>query len=144
MPKADSLPTPIHPQKEYRALEVMTSVPQGCMLFPVMDDRSDPHLRRGEIAVVDTTDREPQHGEVFVIQWSDGRRCITQLLNRSGFTSNKDHWWTSPLTQRESVPGMGQLRMIDGPRSGAGMRKALIGRVVGIIQSLPIVEGLKS
>lgn len=138
MPKADSLPTPIPPQQEYRALEMMASVPQGCMLFPVMDDRSYPHLRRGEIAVVDTTDREPQHNEVFVIQWSSGGRCITQLLNRTGFSKNPDHWWTSALTARAFIPGMGESRMVDGPRTTAGMRKALVGRVVGLVQSLPI------
>jgi len=139
MPKADSLPTPIPPQLEYRALEMMPSVPQGCMLFPVMDDRSYPHLRLGEIAVVDTTDREPQHGEVFVIQWSSGRRCITQLLNRGvHFSDSQDDWWTSPLTQRQSIPVMGELRMVDGPRSKEGMRKSLVGRVVGLVQSLAI------
>jgi hypothetical protein len=114
MPKANSLPTPIPSRPEYRAPEMMTSIPPGCMLFPVMDDRSDPHLRGGEIAVVDTADRGPQHGEVFVIEWSDGRRCIVQLVNRGvGFTDNRK--WTAPLTQRESIPGMGQLRMVDGP-----------------------------
>jgi hypothetical protein len=127
--------------KEYRALEVITQVPEGCMLFPVMDDNSDPHLRRGEIAVVDTADREPQHGEVYVIQWSSGHRCITQLVG-PGFTgfspAEKDHWWTGPLTRRESVPGHGDLRMIDGPRSKEAMRKALVGRVVGLVQSLAI------
>jgi hypothetical protein len=127
--------------KEYRALELVAQIAEGCMLFPVMDDRSDPHLRRGEIAVVDTTDRDPQHGEVYVIEWSNGRRAITQLIGPgfSGFSPpEKDHWWTGALTYRDSVRGMGELRMIDGPRSKAGIRKALIGRVTGIFESLPI------
>jgi hypothetical protein len=34
MPKANSLPTPILHQQEYRALEVLTSVPPGCILTP--------------------------------------------------------------------------------------------------------------
>ena len=128
--------------QEYRALQVMAQIPEGCTLFPVMDDNSDPHLRLGEIAVVDTTDREPQHGEVYVIQWSSGRRCITQLIGPgfAGFVSSakKDHWWTGALTYRQSVPGHGEVRMIDGPRSKSGIRKALIGRVVGILESIEI------
>jgi hypothetical protein len=141
MAKAGSFPTPIPEIQELRALELMSRIPVGCALFPVMDDRSDPHLRRGEIAVVDTADRDPQHGEVYVIEWSSGSRCITQLIGPgfSGFSSSeKDHWWTGALTSRESVPGFGELRMIDGPRSKAGLQKALVGRVIGIFESLPI------
>jgi hypothetical protein len=65
MSRANALPTPIPASKEYRALEQMKHFPAGCVLFPVMDDDSDPHLRRGETAIVDITDREPQHGEVM-------------------------------------------------------------------------------
>jgi hypothetical protein len=143
MSRANAFPTPIPAPKEYRALEQMTHIPAGCALFPVMDDDSDPHLRWGEIAIVDTADREPQHGEVYVIQWSSGRRCITQLIGPgfSGFSPpEKDHWWTGALTHREYVPGHGELRMIDGPRSKASVRKDLIGRVIGIFESLPIEE----
>ena len=131
----------VSPAQEYRALELMSQIPEGCALFPVMDEKSDPHLRRGEIAVVDTADREPRHGEVYVIQWSCGRRCITQLIGPgfAGFSPpEKDHWWTGALTYRQSVPGLGELRMIDGPRSKSGIRKALIGRVIGIFQSLAV------
>jgi hypothetical protein len=130
--------------EEIRALEMIRTLPEGCTLFPVMDERSDPHLRQGEIAVIDLTDREPQHGEVYVIQWSSGRRCITQLIGPgfAGFSpAEADHWWTGALTYRQSVPGVGNnLRYIDGPRSRSGIRKALIGRVIGIFKSLAVEE----
>jgi hypothetical protein len=44
-------------------------VPAGCILQPVTDDDSAPHLRAGEFAIVDTTDAEPQHGEVYVVRF---------------------------------------------------------------------------
>jgi hypothetical protein len=108
-----------------------------------MDDSSYPHLRRGEIAVVDTTDREPQHGEVFVVEWSSGRRSIKQLLAREMYHPDGHYigWFTSSLTERIFIPGIGERRMVDGPRDTDGMRQALIGRVVGIFEALPIANG---
>ena len=72
------------PPKEYRAFEAFDHIPTGCHLFPVLDHESDPHLRYGEIAVIDTNDTKPINGEVFVIQWSSGRRQIVQGIANTG------------------------------------------------------------
>lgn len=51
-------------------------------VVPALDDKSDPHLRLGEIAVVDKRDREPQHGaEVYVIQCTSGRFIVPRAAS---------------------------------------------------------------
>jgi hypothetical protein len=57
-----------------RALTMYDHVPGGCILHPVTDDDSAPHLRAGEFAIVDTTDTwPPQHGEVYVLRYQRPR-----------------------------------------------------------------------
>jgi hypothetical protein len=98
-------------------------------------------LRLGEIAVIDLADREPSHGEIYLIENSMGRRCITQLLAREMWVPNGPAytgWFTSPLSQRQYIPGLGHQRMVDGPRDADGIKQALIGRVIGLARSIPI------
>ena len=52
-----------------RALEVFSTVPAGHTLHPQRDDAHAPHIRAGEFAVIDPTDREPEHGELFLIEF---------------------------------------------------------------------------
>ena len=49
-------------------LEVMQSVPPGCIAHPVPDEDTAPHLHCGEFAVIDTRDRDPIIGEIYVIE----------------------------------------------------------------------------
>ena len=137
---------------EYRALTVFDRLPEGCIAFPVVDALSMPHLRLGEIAVCDGTDREPQHGELFVIEWSSGRQSIMQAAAREHmgvdgkpFTG----WWTrnlaaSQLSAREKLwaihcddseiaSAVMSLCFTDGPRQIDGFRKAIVGRIVGVL-----------
>src|ERR1700719_3914213 len=65
MAQADGTPSTPQP---LRALTLFDHVPEGCILQPVTDDDSAPHLRVGEFAIVDTTDTEPQHGEVYLVR----------------------------------------------------------------------------
>jgi hypothetical protein len=53
-----------------RALEVMQSAPLGCILQAVTSGDTEPHLHCGEFAIIDTTDREPIIGELYIIERS--------------------------------------------------------------------------
>lgn len=149
MPQANPASTPSSrnqlQQREYRALEMFTVIPPGCALFPVLDGRHHPHLRYSEIAVVDLNDCEPQHGEAFVIEWSGGKRAITQVLKNAFGDKGKgahepDTWWTSSLGELQQIPGHGLNRIVDGPKYYEGMRSQLIGRVIGIFESIPVKQ----
>jgi hypothetical protein len=121
-------------------------VPGGCILQPVTDDDSAPHLRAGEFAIVDTTDTEPQHGEVYLVQFSR-RKSIQQLLARSHTYEGRSFigFWTSCLNFEPYVeaavrtPGqiscISHRSMADGPRTADVIQKSLIGRVIGIYQA---------
>ncbi len=137
---------------EFRALTVFDRLPEGCIAFPVVDPHSMPHLRLGEIAVCDRNDREPQHGELFVMQWSSGRQSIMQAAAREHigidgkpFTG----WWTRNLAasrfsyaervamircdDSEIASAAMTLCYTDGPRQIEGFRQAIVGRIIGVL-----------
>jgi len=58
-------------QPELRALMMFDKVPEGCILFPCTDESAMPHIRPGEFAIVDTSDRTPCHGELYVIKFGE-------------------------------------------------------------------------
>ncbi|MEJ5087125.1 hypothetical protein [Brucella pseudogrignonensis] len=58
-------------QPELRALMMLDSLPEGCVLFPCTDESSWPHIRPGEFAVIDTTQRLPVHGELYLIKFGE-------------------------------------------------------------------------
>ncbi|MFC7700929.1 hypothetical protein ACFQX9_30135 [Bradyrhizobium sp. GCM10028915] len=149
---------------EYRALMVFDQVPASCILQLVGNSESAPHLRPGEFAVVDTSDTDPQHGELYLIRWMSGGTDIVQAFCRPGFNSEIGHyigWWTRSLRRRDydqevakaaraAAPGailsIPRGCMVDGPRREEQFRQALVGRVVGIYQAsveLPLIEGLR-
>ena len=57
----------LQPVTDLRALEQFDTVPAGCTGMVVTSTRFAPHLRAGEIAVVDPNDKEPVSGELFII-----------------------------------------------------------------------------
>ena len=121
---------------EYRALMMYDHLPDGCTSFMCADDYSLPHIRPGEFVVVDTTDRTPRDGEVYVIHWSSGRRNICQarrtkpMQHRSpGETAWKtDRLWT-----------VGSLKRIMGRAAIEGWLEEAteITRRTGVIQQFP-------
>lgn len=73
---AAALPAVIQPfshQPELRALMMFPTLPQDHMTFPVENDDFYPHLRRGELAVVDLQDRQPANRELFLIGYESPR-----------------------------------------------------------------------
>lgn len=139
-------------QPELRALMVFDQLPAGCISFPCIDEDCMPHIRPGEFAVVDTADRRPQHGELYVIQWNGGRRCICQA--RISGVASKDRpideaWSVGSLAGirgrdaveahlralRETSAGIPSLRRLawsEGWFTEEHLTSKLVGRVIGI------------
>jgi hypothetical protein len=109
-----------------RALTAFDSLPPEHKTFRIADGGSAPHLKVDEFAVIDTTDRELQKGELYLIQYESGERNrrIVQIstgyigVGRSG--RQQLVWWAGDLagfrrTDETSfgVPGFAGLS--DGP-----------------------------
>jgi hypothetical protein len=122
MSQADANPT------TFRALTPFKRLPQAHKTFLVPDDASAPHLMPGEYAVVDTTDRDPQNGELFLIQHEKGRREIVQARSRYTRISGIGEawrpelvWWVADLRGVRRAPGdwcetsYGYVGLSDGP-----------------------------
>jgi hypothetical protein len=138
--------------KNLRALTMYDYIPTGCVLQPVTDDDSAPHLRTGEFAVIDTTDTAPQHGEVYLIRWLSGRASIVQLISRPFNNPEKGMligWWTRCLNfepydealakaRRRSpgaIPFISHRSMGDGPRVADVIQQSIIGHVIGVYEA---------
>ena len=124
------LPTPFNHQPDLRALLVLADVPAGHMTFRVEDDRFYPHLRRGEFAVADLSDRRPMHGELFRIGYDHSREeigfvvtiCQTKFLADGVFKG-----WRAV----HSLPPA--VSLSEGPfRSLDHLASRLIGRIIGV------------
>jgi hypothetical protein len=133
------------PQGELRALTLFDALPDHHSTFLVDDDGSEPHLRRNEYAVVDTTDRSPAHGELYLVQFSkEGQRHIKQLkADQIHFDDNDEPslaWWVTDLRglrqTKERIDGMPIFAgLSEGPYEGDGISSVLIGRIVGYAHS---------
>ena len=135
-----------------RALTMYDHVPAGCILQPVTDDDSAPHLRAGEFAIVDTTDTEPQHGEVYLVRFHKRGRWpnpveevfyIQQIMVRHHRGRDGETFigfWMQCLNfepYRETgqrrpglIPAISHRSM-----AFAVLKEALIGRIIGIYQA---------
>lgn len=129
---------------ELRALTVFDLLPAKHVTFLVSQDGAEPHLRKGEYAVVDTTDREPQHGELFVIQYEgqERRRHLVQvrssMLNITGPGAKPSQvWWCGDLrgwrkTDERMLGCPVYAGLSDGPYRTEHLQSKLIGRVLGV------------
>lgn len=135
-----ALPAPV-PSGEYRALTLYDAAPEGCIIFPVRDHGSDPHLRFGEYGVVDTTDREPINGELYLIEWNSGRREFVQAWARQHQCDGRHFigWWVGDLNRPRSYGAAmtalraGTLTTCDGPYTPEHLIEKIVGRVVGVV-----------
>ena len=126
------------PAGEVRALTIFDAVPAGCRAMPVPDDRNAPHLRRGEVAVIDPADCVLVHGELFAVQFGRGPSITQALWRRHGDHAN---WWTHILNRPGNWPEaeawMRAGRSVpaaDGPYRPGGLEEKILGRVVGLLQ----------
>jgi hypothetical protein len=139
---------PAPAQSPLRALTLFETLPPGHKTFRVPDDGSSPHLKEREYAVIDTTDREPQHGELFLKASSLGRRSrsIVQVragmcqISRTEITGTEPEtnvWWLSDLAGFRQIDDMEGIPIFAGMTSGPYdaaeqyLQTQFIGRVVG-------------
>jgi hypothetical protein len=133
-------------QKPVRALTLIDKLSAGWMTFRIPDKASSPHLRPGEFAVVDLSDRSPQHGELFLIQSSSGERNrYIQQSTRTWMTISSSGmpektWWLRDLagwrqegTDPSGIPMFSG--MSDGPMKKKGLKKMIVGRIIGYADS---------
>jgi hypothetical protein len=133
------------PTSELRALTQLKKLPPNGGSFAVLNDGSEPHLRKGEYAIVDLSDRELQHGELYLVQWNSGTRGIKQarsaMLNVTGpGAADSLVWFVADLCgfrkTRETAEYCGQQVPIfaglsDGPYETEDLKSKLLGRIVG-------------
>jgi hypothetical protein len=132
-------------------LTVHETIPPGCFLHPISDDRCAPYLTAGQFAVIDVGAKEPIDNGIFLIQfpsWQSERyRSIVQLSRSPGLLGRNhdiDGWWEkrpSPPVDLKKLKtyrtmAMAQAHVIDGglsngPMQVDGVRKRIVGRVVG-------------
>ena len=132
------------PAEPIRALTLFESLPPQHVTFRVDDDGSDPHLRSGEYAVVDTTDRELQPGELYLRQSDGGSRdrSIVQVKIATGVEVQDDPsetvWTTLQLRGFRKVGELSDFGiplfggLSGGWYSAEELRAVLVGRVVGV------------
>lgn len=145
--KPNKSPTGKSEATPLRALTVFTSLPPDHKTFRVTDDASAPHLQAREFAVVDMTDRELQHGELYLQQSQGGerRRSIVQIktdyLTIRKNCAAERVWWICCLrgfhrTSETTLDGIPVFHgMSDGPYVAESLQPTLIGRVVGVASS---------
>jgi hypothetical protein len=132
-----------------RALGTFDRLEPGHRTFLVDDNRSVPHLRPNEYAVIDTSDRELQHGELYLVQFGTGRgifQARSTMLRLGGWTEPGIVWWVRALRGmptpdqmeviRETAARRGMIPVFDGLSDGPyetdHLQSKLIGRVVGV------------
>lgn len=64
--------------QQHNTLNVYRTLPPHCIAFEVTDRHSLPFIEPGEVVVVDTEDRTPRVGDIYVIEWIGGRRNVSQ------------------------------------------------------------------
>lgn len=125
---------PAPARRDLRALDVLEVVPAGCFGVLVIGEEWAPHIRPGELAIVDPTDTTPHPGELYAI----GRQGIDRDQTRIVQIHR-----TAPGTVRPGAVAfhhqlrrLGVMRLMDGPLSGEGWASRCRGRVVGVVPAL--------
>ncbi|MCZ7488512.1 S24/S26 family peptidase [Rhizobium rhizogenes] len=63
---------------QHNTLTVYRTLPPHCVTLEVTDRHSLPFIEPGEVVVIDTEDRTPRVGDIYVIEWAGGRRNVCQ------------------------------------------------------------------
>lgn len=129
-------------KEEFRALSPFKSVLSNHLIFKIEDDGSEPHLRRGENAIVDTQDRAPANGELYLIRFNERGRFYVKQLKTANLVVDGPNaapslvWWICDLRgfrktdkRAHSVPLFAGLS--DGPYKTDGLASIVVGRIVG-------------
>lgn len=141
-------------QPNLRSFIVYDRLPEGCVAYPVTTTDCAPHLRPGDIAIIDPAECEPAVGELFVIQWSGGRTNLVETWSRAltagsgpdGEMIDTVCWFVGssnrPRSREECIEWLSSGRRggwMDGPYATEGpgtgyLASKLRGRVVGILE----------
>lgn len=136
-------------QPGLRSFIVYDRLPDGCTAMEIRGDDCLPHIRSGEFAVIDTTDREPINGELFALRYSRGEPVVAQLSLREIRPTEAGGgpiacWWAVSCNRpRSHAERMAwgrsgrSIPMADGPYGADAdgleyLASKLVGRVVGI------------
>ena len=128
-------------KEHFRALQLFDSIPAGHVGVIVTDGDFAPHLNRGEIAVVDTSDQSIEFGELYVLRMNMDSPPHLRLLELVQLTRDDGGLWYA-----FSLPGVGglvyegmRLRYADGPLRPEFWPEKCLGRIVGYMA--PLWEG---
>ena len=121
----------VHDQA-YRALELVDRVPAGCIGVIMTREDFHPHLRRAELAIVDTADQEPQHGELYAIEVHQHRhgRVTASLAIVQAYQRDGALWCRYGFKAPRLVP------LCDGPFTADGWRQKCVGRIIGAMRPI--------
>lgn len=129
------------PNEVFRALTYFEKLPSKHVTFAIDDDASEPHLKRGEYAVIDKGDRSPAKGELYLIRFSKEGRCYVKQLRTSEVHFVGDDgptlgWWVDDLrgfrSTGKKVSGIPVFAgLSDGPYSDDRISSIIVGRIVG-------------
>jgi hypothetical protein len=119
------------PLTALRAYPIFNTLPDGCRAFPVADDRHAPHLRAGEIAVVDPHDTRIDFGEVHVVAQSRGP-CLWQVV-KSQFVEGCADLHPLNLPKPGDFEAGRPVHMSDGPIYLDALEAKILGRVIGLM-----------
>lgn len=132
-----------------------TTIPKGCIAYPVPDGAHFPHLTAGDFAIVDKGQREIVPGELFLIQQSTCQRLWQINENKWGVDTDEQCWMLSPMNKvnyqeamveaeagecvTAALPGGLKIPVLnvylsDGPIYESDLKKQIIGRVVGVFR----------
>ena len=135
------------PQPGLRSFIVYDELPMGCIAFEDTEGESGPHIKEGEFAVIDTTDRAPSHNEMYMVQWkSSDRRELASLrlrrinvFNDDGTTTPADLWFIGTIAGQQPIaldgsPVGPRIQFVDGPYRDEDAMDRIVGKVVGVYQ----------
>lgn len=131
------------PQPGLSAFIVFDEVPAGCIVQEVLGNRIAPFLRNGDFAIVDTSDREPTSGELYLRATAGGmvefveinQFDTSRITQPGGAPFTEPLWaayWTNTVASGDGTAR--RVRWFDGPCRTQAMAAQLIGKVVGLYQ----------
>jgi hypothetical protein len=139
--------TPDEPvQRGLRSFIVYDDVPPRMTAFPITDDLNEPHLHTGDWVIVDPSDTEPSHGEIFIVEWktAPGRPRPMQV----SWMRRMACWaaaYASPtmMVERAGSTTLTAVHIGDFGYGTEYMRDVIKGRVIGILEA-HVQEPLRS
>ncbi len=124
------------PQPGLRPFIIYDTLPDGMATHFVTDGRNEPMLRSGEVLVIDPSDCDPMHGELFAVQWKSGKLPSVELTT---WLDRKDCWAIGGIqpafvAERAGATAIPACYVGDYGYRTEYMREVILGRVIGILE----------